>query len=540
MKELFLAVLIISSTAFSQSEDSILGDTVLEEDVPAIEVSVPAQQAEEPEAVIEEALPQEIIEPAPEAPVIPVETAETDSARSERISGLIQNIFDGKNLTMEDIIAGDDPELNGYISNIQVAPFDNNLLSFEVTTTEDKSIKLILYNIESQFLIQVSPIEDYERNIRRISFPVQDRGANWHPDKNYMLFCSNGFENRDQIYIVEISDPHLMDESAIKISRLDFEEPKGTVNHCMYADFNSTGEDVFFTLKLQKENKKEKFADDMNIAVVRKLFQYKDADFKGAKYTICIKKQFDQLRPVCSPTVPYVFAFVSYKKDITPGKGYAEYSLNIYNMKDKTGTTVDNLSGFTDYPYQWSPSGKKLYYCKALPISKTPLDLREKRTNIINLQVATVAIKETEIVSKIVKNESSEVIMGDVATKDNGIGFLGEDVVFMGKYDPYESIFMVDTKKWKANDGFYAKQLAISLDNDFPVLTKDAFLFLRYEYFKTATVSTITRIFYEPKVDEEAQRAKKERREKKKQRKSKAKEDDTSPEQPAVQEVPSE
>jgi hypothetical protein len=523
MKESILIFLLLAGSVFCQSssEDDWLLGAELEEDVPAIEITVPVTE-EEP-VVVKDEPAQVINEPIPvEEPAVPAALVETESERTERISALIQNIFDGKNLNMEDIIAGDDPELNGYISNIQAAPFDNNLLSFEVTSSEDKSIKLILYNIESQFLIQVSSIEDYEKNIKRISYPVLDRGANWHPDKNYMAFYSNGFENRDQIFIVEITDPHLMDESGVKVSRIDFEEPKGTVNHCMYADFNSTGEDLFFTIKVQKESKKDKVADDMNIAVVRKLFQYKDADFKGAKYTFCIKKQFDQLRPVCSPTIPYVFAFVSYKKDMIPGKGYSEYSLNIYNMKDKTGTTVDNMSGFTDYPYQWSPSGNKLFYCKALPISRTPLDLREKRTNIINLQVAAVSLNENKIASKIVKNESSEIIMGDVSTKDNGIGFLGDDIVFMGKFDPYESIFMVDMKKWHANDGFYAKQLAISLDNDFPVLTKDAFLFLRYEYFKTSTVSTISRIFYEPKVDEEALKAKKERREKKKNRKKDA------------------
>ena len=101
MKELFLAVLIISSITFSQSEDSILGDTVLEEDVPSIEISVPVQTEDEPEAVIEESLPQEIIEPI-EVPVVPVETAETDSARSERITALIQNIFDGKSHRLPD------------------------------------------------------------------------------------------------------------------------------------------------------------------------------------------------------------------------------------------------------------------------------------------------------------------------------------------------------------------------------------------------------------------------------------------------------
>jgi hypothetical protein len=520
MKEFILIFLFMAGLIFSQPvpEDDLLLGAELEEDVPAIEVQVPAAADTIAAKTVEPA-----VEVSYEAP--PVVIAETEEARTERISGQIGNIFDGKNLNMDDIIAGDDPELNGYISNIQAAPFDNNLLSFEVTTQDDESTKLILYNIESQFLIQVSSVQLDEFEIRRTTFPVKDCGANWHPYKNIMVFYSNGYENREQLYMVEITDPHLMDQSGVKVSRIELEEPKGTVNICLYPDFNSNGSDLYFTIKLQKENKKEKYNKDFNIGVIENVLKYSDTEYKGVKYDLVFDRKNSQIKPVCSPTEPDVFAFVSHKKELKDDKGYADYALVVYNRKDKSSSVVDNLTGFRDYPYQWSPSGKRLFYCSALSLSKTPLDLRDKRTNIINLQVANVSFKKEEgITSKVVKNASSEVIMGDVATKDNGIAFFGDEIVMMGKYDPYESIFMVDMKKWHANDGFYAKQLAINLDNDFPVITKEAFLFLRYEYFKTATVSTISRIFYEPKVDEEAEKAKKERREKKKNRKSKAKE----------------
>lgn len=528
MKEFILIFLLLAGSVFCQPapEDDLLLGAELEEDVPAIEVQVPADTVA---VKIETAVSVEEIkeaEPAVEAveEPAPVVIAETEEARTARITGLLENIFDGKNLAMDDIIAGDDPELNGYISNIQAAPFDNNLLSFEVSTPEDKSVKLILYNIESQFLIQVSSVTEDEHNIRKMTFPVKDCGANWHPDKNIMVFYSNGYENREQLYIVEITDPHLMDQSGVKVSRIELEEPKGTVNICLYPDFNSNGRDLYFTVKLQKENKKEKYNKDFNIGVIENLQKYSELEYKEVKYDLVFDRKNSQIKPVCSPSDPDVFAFVSHKKELKDDKGYADYALVVYNRKDKSSSVVDNLTGFRDYPYQWSPSGKKLFYCCALSLTKTPLDLRDKRTNIINLQVANISYKKEEgITSKVVKNASSEVIMGDVATKDNGIAFFGDDMVMMGKYDPYESIFMVDMKKWHANDGFYAKQLAINLDNDFPVLTKDAFLFLRYEYFKTATVSTISRIFYEQKVDEDALKAKKERREKKKNRKAKVK-----------------
>jgi len=101
------------------------------------------------------------------------------------------------------------------------------------------------------------------------------------------------------------------------------------------------------------------------------------------------------------------------------------------------------------------------------------------------------------------------------------MAFVSDDLLLMAKYDPYESIFLVDMNKWRKNDGFYIKQLPLPDDTDFPVLGKDSFIFLKYQYFTMPdntikTVSTVNTIPYEPKIDEEALRKKQERRAKKK------------------------
>jgi hypothetical protein len=440
---------------------------------------------------------------------------------SAKLPGFMENIFDGKNIKSEELLGGDDPEIKGYISNLQQAPFNENIISFEVTSAGTEAVKLYLYNIESQFLVHISPIEDYENSIRMIPYPVRDRGVSWHPSKNRFVFYSNGHDNREQIFIAEIRDQYFLEESPVIIKRIEFREPKKTVNHCLYADFNSTGDDLYFTVRIEKENKKEKFNKYYNIAVAENIFKYESDNFRNVKYEVLFNRKFDQIKPVCSPAEPDVIAFVSFKKEFRENYGYADYSIVAHNRKSGASSVIDNPSGFREYPFQWSPSGKKLYYCAALPIQKTPNNFREKRTNIINLQVADVQISDGKIRSRVRENSSSAFIIGDVATKDNGIAFVNDDLILMAKYDPYESIFLVDVNKWLNNDGFYIKQLPIPDDNDFPVVGKKSFIFLKYQYFnmpdgKIKTVSTVNSILYEPKVDEDALRAKKERREKKK------------------------
>ncbi len=440
---------------------------------------------------------------------------------SAKLPGFMENIFDGRNVNVEEMLGGDDPEIKGYISNLQQSPFNENIISFEVATAQSPAVRLFLYNIESQFLVQVSSIEDYEDMIGMVPYPVKDKGVSWHPSKNWFVFYSNGNDNREQIFIAEIRDPYFMEESPVTVRKLDLREQKKTVNHCMYPDFNSSGDDVYFTVRIEKENKKEKFNKYNNIAVVQNVFQYEADGFKGVKYEVLFDRKFDQIRPVCSPADPDMIAFISFKKDYKENFGYADYAIVAHNRKSGATAIVDNLTGYREYPFQWSPSGKRIYYCAALSISKTPSSFKEKRMNIINLQVADVLHSGGKFRTRILQNESSPFIIGDVATKDRGIAFVNDDLLLMAKYDPYESIFLVDINKWQKNDGFYIKQLPIPDDNDYPVVGKTSFIFLKYQYFNMPdntirTVSTVNKILYEPKIDEEALKAKKERREKKK------------------------
>ena len=439
-----------------------------------------------------------------------------DAKSPPDLQSLIENIFDGRNANVSNIISGDDPEIKGFISNIQAAPFYDNLLSFEVTEVNNPAVKLVLYNTESQFLTHLSPIENYEQNIKSIPYPVQDKGVKWHPTENYLIFQSNGYMNRDQLYMVEIKDQYLMEDENFKLTRIDFQEPRGTINHCLHPEFNSTGKDLYFTVRIQKEDKNQKYNKDNNIARVRDIFKYKEADFSGIKYELLFNKKFDQKKPVCSPTDPNTFAFISYTKDFTEGYGYAEYSLVIYDAKNKTSAVIEKMNGFRDYPYQWSPSGKRLFFTKAASLSETPRNFRDDRINKINLYVIDVINQPSQIRLNFHRNENSDVVLGDVATKNYGMAFVNDDILLMAKYDPYETIFMVDVNKWKSDDGFYIKQLPIQFENDYPVLTSENFYFLKYEYYRESVVSTICSIPYEPKIDEEAQREKAERRAKKK------------------------
>ena len=506
MKRCIMIITLITACAFSQ----YAFDNDYEPDFnDGVEISIGGgAEAEPAEDAGQEAVSMETeTEPVPEKPAEGIQS---------KLPDLMNNIFDGKNAKISDIISGDDPEVKGFISNIQSAPFSDNILSFEVVEPNSQAVKLVLYNVESQFLIHISPIEDYENNIKNIPYPVKDQGVKWHPTENYLIFQSNGYMNRDQLFIVEILDRYFMEDESIKITRIDFKEPKGTINHCIHPEFNSTGKDLYFTVRIQKEDKNQKYNKYSNIAYVKDIFKYSDNDFSDMSYQVLFDKNFDQKKPVCSPADPDMFAFVSYNKDFKDGFGYADYSLIVHNRRTNVISIVGRMNGFRDYPYQWGPSGKKLYFTKAAPISETPRDFRDDRINKINLHVADIIASETEIEIEIENNENSDIIIGDVATKDYGMAFIGDDLVLMAKYDPYEAIFMADMEKWRTNDGFYIKQLPTQYENDFPVLTSENFYFLRYEYFTEGTVSTISSIPYEPKIDEEALRKKKERRAKKK------------------------
>ena len=440
------------------------------------------------------------------------EDSPAEVSENEKLLAYINNIFDGRNVYLQDIVSGVDPEINGFISNIQSAPFDSKLLSFEVTQLNNPSVKLVLYHTESQFLVQISSVESYDQNIRNLPFPVKDRGVKWHPEKNILVFQSNGYMNRSQLFMVEIIDPYLMDEKAVKISRIDLKEPRGTINQCLHPEFNSNGNDLFFSVRIQKEDKKQRYNRSSNIAMIRDIFKYKSNGYNDVPYEVLFNRPFDQIKPVCSPTDPDVFAFVSYTREFREGFGYAEYNLVVYNLRTRVSGTIERLNGFRDYPYQWSPSGNIIYFTKAAPLAETPRSFRDDRINKINLHAAKIILRPSEIAFDLLRNEASDVILGDVATKDYGIAFIDDDNLFMAKYDPYESIFKIDMEKWRSDDGVYIKQLPIRFENDFPVLADDAFYFLKYEYFKDAVVSTISRIPYEPLVDEEAERAREERR----------------------------
>ncbi|MFO7810801.1 MAG: hypothetical protein R6V47_05475, partial [Candidatus Delongbacteria bacterium] len=294
--------------------------------------------------------------------------------------------------------------------------------------------------------------------------------------------------------------------------RIEFKEPEGTINQCLDPEFNSNGKDLYFTVRIQKEDKNSKYNKYNNIACVKDIFSFEKDGFADVDYELIFNKRFDQKKVVCSPADPNVFAFISYNKDFKDGYGYADYSLVIHDNESNKTEIIERMNGFRDYPYQWSPSGDKLFYTKAMSLSLTPRDFRDDRINKINLHAADIVTDPEKITITVEENESSDIILGDVATKEYGISFVDDDTVLMAKYDPYESIFMIDMKKWRLNEGFYVKQLPIPQENDFPVLTKEYFYFLRYDYYQEAVVSTICRIPYIVRIDEEALRKKKERR----------------------------
>lgn len=417
-----------------------------------------------------------------------------------RINKYIDSFFNGKNLNIEELLMSDDPEINGFMRNIQVAPFDDRVISFEATYKNNGTVKIFLFNTESQLLLQVTSAESPN------GFEMQDMGVRWHPEKNWFVFYGNGREQREQIYVAEVVVPELFNKAAVRTYPVNFKKESDTIDYCLYPTLNATGNELYFCVKSISEAKGRKYRPNFNIAHVEDIFGYLDSGFKDVEYEIILQEKYDQVNPICSPTDPDLFAYISYKKAFKKDRGYAYYAIEIYNKRDKKITTVDKLNGFKDYEYQWNQTGDMIFYYAAHSLTETPKKFKDDRINILNLHAARIekkletivnnddSEKKEEVLSvEILKNPYGEAIMGDVVAKSHGLAFVDSNRFLMSKYDPYNSIFLVDIDMWKS-EGFYIKKLPYQKDIDLPILTKDSFLFVRYDYYDDVTLTTICRI----------------------------------------------
>lgn len=403
--------------------------------------------------------------------------------------------------TIEKLIKSEDPEINGIISNLQVAPFDKNIISFEVRSASDigmeadKTIKLFLYNVLTKTLLRVESSKIESKTSEDNKFYYKDRSLAWHPTQNWFVFNGNGYKNRENIYICKIKELELKDMGSIESYLIDLYDQRFERSYCMYPTFDKTGKDLYFARQLSKKDKKAKYNKSFSLAMITNVFENEEQKFKDINFNLLSEDKFDQFRIKCSPKDPNLVAYISYKHKIrNTDNYYAKYSLNIYDRRSNTVVLVDDLDGFKDYSFQWSKNGEYIYYNKAVSLDKTSKDFIKDEINKVNIHCARIVYKDGKLTADIQSNSTTNVLLEDVPAKDNGIAFISDSRILVSKYEPYNSLCIVDLEKWKDNNEFYFEKLDFKNDTDAPALTGGRLYYIEYEYIDKNPIVSVNMV----------------------------------------------
>jgi tRNA-binding EMAP/Myf-like protein len=391
-----------------------------------------------------------------------------------------------------EIIANTHKEIEmGQIKNLQIAPFNENLISFEVYG-DDKTIKLFLYNTEEKSIYQIQSVNYLTSKSSKRRYYLKNRGVTWHPTENWFVFYGNGHHNRDQLFICKVLVPQLINDFSIKGWMIDVREKRNTAGYYQQPCFDSNGKNLFFSRKIRLKDKKARYNRTYNIAYIENLTDLESSKFEEVEFEVAVEKKFHQISPICSPTNPNLVAYTSYRNmKKRGGEFYPDYSINIVNIKTEEIAVVDKMDGYEDYPFQWSPSGNYIFYFKALSLLMTKQNFIDDQMNILNLKYAKVIEDDGNLKIFIQSNPKSDILLEDVTGKNHGIAFINEDNILVSKFDPMEAITLVDIQKWKDLDKNYSTKLDFSNDTDYPILIGSNLYFVSYELVQNNTRITV-------------------------------------------------
>jgi len=400
---------------------------------------------------------------------------------------------------IEKLIKSDDPEIMGNISNLQVAPFDNNIISFEIRSAEDlgeesdKTVKLFLYNVLTKALLRIESSKIETKTSEGNKYYYKDRSLSWHPTENWFVFNGNGFKNRENIYICKINDLELMSMSSLESYMIDLYDQRYERSYCRFPTFDSTGKDLYFSRQLSKKSKKAKYNKSFSLAMISNIFENVEQKFKNINFNLLSEEKYDQFRVKCSPTDPNLVAYISFQHKIrSTSKAYMKYWLNIYDKRSKSVVTVDKLDGFRDYSFQWSSDGKYIFYNKAASLDDTDKQFIKDKINKINLYFARITYEGGKLVAKIQKNLISDVLLEDVTGKDDGIAFINDNKVIVSKYDPYNSLGILNLQQWMDGREIFYEKLDLLNDTDEPALANDRLYYIEYEYIEVDKMTIVS------------------------------------------------
>ena len=384
------------------------------------------------------------------------------------------------------IIDNSNSKLKGEIRAVQVAPYNNDIISFEVKTK--KSIDLFLYNMSNKRLFQIKSFDILSeiRKTKKVKKP-KDTGIVWHPTENYFVFTGNAYKGRSQLFVCEILNDEFINKFAVKGYIVRLREKKGTKYYCKFPSFDKNGKNLYFSRK--KRGKGEKYS----ICVIKDFLDKKSKKFRKIEYDILIKGGYDQLSPVCSSQDDNIFAYISFQNEEIRGDKnyYTKYDLSIYDIKEEKSYLVDNLDGYKTYPFMWSKDGKFLLYFKAVELFNTPQELIDYRQNQIDLHIAGVEKDGNSYLVELQSNGKTKVVVDNARAKYGSVAFVDDHNFILGRYNSenYIDLVNINYTVWKKGGKDYLTQFDLDGEFDYPVVFDDQILFLKYVESKAVSTA---------------------------------------------------
>lgn len=387
---------------------------------------------------------------------------------------------------LKKIIDNSNSKLKGEIQAIQTAPYNSDIISFEVKTK--KKISLFLYNMSNKRLFQIKSFDILSeiKRTKKVKKP-KDTGIVWHPTENYFVFTGNAYKGRSQLFVCEILNDEFINKFAVKGYIVRLREKKGIRYYCKFPSFDKNGKNLYFSRK--KRGKGEKYS----ICVIKDFLNNKSNKFRKIEYDILIKGRYDQLTPVCSSQDNNIFAYVSFQnKEVRGDKNYyAKYTLNIYNVEEEESYLVDNLDGYKTYPFMWSKDGNSLFYFKAVELFNTPQELIDYRQNQIDLYAARVKKDGDKYLVESQSNGETKIVVDNARAKYGSVAFVDDHNFILGRYNSenYIDLVNINFTVWKEGGKNYLTQFDLDGEFDYPVIFDDQILFIKYVESKAVSTA---------------------------------------------------
>jgi len=369
--------------------------------------------------------------------------------------------------------------LQGTIKNIKMAPFNKDLISFELWDENNEGASLYLYNRSNSKVLKIesAQILNSKKKVRR----PKDYNVYWHPDENWFVFNGNAGNNTN-IYICRIADNALNNKFAVKGSVVNFKEKlddDGKKPKAVYSEpaFSSDGQTIVFVRKLALKGETAVLCRSTDFESA------KEKKFDELSFEIIAKKEFDISNPLPSPKAgSNLIAFCANQNKISKKNKdpYLNYSINVINSDSKEEVEVNSCDGFSVYSHFWNNSGEYLYYYKALPREKTSQEDLNDKSNVLNLYATKIIQSGSKVISIPQSNQKTDVILENVS--DRGFIAIDDANLLVPMYsEGLYSIVAVNLDLWRNKEKSYHEIVELKYPAYYPQYLNNELFYVNYK-----------------------------------------------------------